>query len=62
MGIHELLEIDDTLRRMMHDRTSDQQLRTHALAQGMRPLREDGLHWLRDGQTTLEELLRVTRD
>ncbi len=62
MGIHELLEVDDTLRRMMHDRASDQNLREHALGIGMRPLRDDGLRWVREGQTTLEELLRATRD
>ncbi len=62
MGIYELLEIDDTLRRMTHERSSDQSLREQALANGMRALRDDGLRWVRAGETTLEELLRVTRD
>ncbi len=62
MGIYELLEVDDALRRMIHEHSADQALREHALRTGMRPLREDGLRWVRSGETTLEELLRVCRD
>jgi len=63
MGIYELLEIDDGLRRMVHEKTSDQALRDYALASGrFRPLRDDGLRWVASGETTLEELLRVTRE
>ena len=63
MGIYELLEVDDALRRMVHERVSDQALRDYALsARALRPLREDGLRWVASGDTTLEELLRVTRD
>ena len=63
MGIYELLEVDDTLRRMVHERAADQALRDYALSSGaFRPLRDDGLRWVASGDTTLEELLRVTRD
>jgi len=63
MGIYELLEIDDGLRRMVHEKTSDQALRDYALSTGrFRPLRDDGLRWVAGGETTLEELLRVTRE
>ncbi len=63
MGIYELLVIDDTLRRMLHERAADQALREYALSSGgLRPLRDDGLRWVASGDTTLEELLRVSRD
>ncbi|MFA6310311.1 MAG: type II secretion system ATPase GspE [Sterolibacterium sp.] len=63
MGVYELLEIDDGLRRMVHERAADQALRDYALASGkFRPLRDDGLRWVASGDTTLEELLRVTRE
>lgn len=62
MGIYELLEVDDALRRMIHAGSADQTLREHALSSGTRPLREDGLRWVLSGETTLEEILRVTRD
>ncbi|MGZ8211862.1 MAG: type II secretion system ATPase GspE [Burkholderiales bacterium] len=62
-GIYELLEITDPLRRMIHERVSDQAIREHARdVQRMRFLREDGLRWVAAGQTMLEEILRATRD
>jgi general secretion pathway protein E len=63
MGIYELLEVDDQLRRMIHERAADQALRDYALGSGaLRPLRDDGLRWVASGDTPLEELLRVTRE
>jgi len=63
MGIYELLEISDSLRRMIHERVSDQAIRDHARATaGVRSLREDGLRWVAGGDSTLDEILRVTRD
>lgn len=61
-GIFELLVVDDSLRSLIHDRASEERLREHARRRGMVSLREDGLRWVRDGVTSLEELLRVTRD
>ena len=59
-GIYEMLAVDDGLRRLIHDRASEQQLREYAVAQGMRPLRKDGWRWVVQGVTSLEELVRVT--
>jgi general secretion pathway protein E len=61
-GIYEMLLVDDALRSLIHDRASEQRLRDHALAHGMRPLREDGMRWVLQGATSLEEIVRVTRD
>ena len=61
-GIYELLSIDNDLRRLIHDRSSEQALRDHALASGMRSLRDDGLRIAGQGVTSLEEVVRVTRD
>lgn len=61
-GIYEMLLIDDALRELIHNRASEQQLREHALAHGMRPLREDGMRWVIQGVTSLEEIVRVTRE
>ncbi|AXK40576.1 type II secretion system protein GspE [Crenobacter cavernae] len=60
-GIYELLEIDDTLRRLIHDRAPEAELRAHAVKNGMKSLRDDGLRWVRSGETALEEVLRATR-
>ncbi|TAN54803.1 MAG: type II secretion system protein GspE [Betaproteobacteria bacterium] len=61
-GIYELLIIDDGLRRLIHDRAPEQALREHAVAQGMRSLRDDGMRWAARGVISLEEVVRVTRE
>ena len=61
-GIYELLTIDDDFRRLIHDRASEQALRGHAVARGMRSLRDDGMRWAGQGVIGLEEVVRVTRE
>jgi general secretion pathway protein E len=61
-GIYELLSIDDSLRTLIHDGASEGKLRDYARAHGMLTIRDDGLRWVRTGQTSLEEVLRVTRE
>lgn len=59
-GIYELLEVDDALRGLIHDRASDASLAQAARAGGMRTLREDAGRWLEAGITSPEEVLRAT--
>ena len=61
-GIYELLMVDDGMRHLIHDHASEQDLRHHALEHGMRGLRQDGMRLVANGITSLEELLRVTRE
>jgi len=61
-GIYELLNIDDAARRFIHTAGAEHELRAHAVAVGMRALRQDGLRWVRAGITSLEEVIRVTRE
>jgi general secretion pathway protein E len=60
-GIYELLTADEDMRRLVHDTAAERELRAHAVRQGMLRLREDGLRWVREGVTALDEVLRVTR-
>jgi general secretion pathway protein E len=61
-GIFELLKVDDRMRTLIHDRAAESGLRQHAVANGMSSLRDDGLRWVRDGKTSIEEVLRVSRE
>jgi general secretion pathway protein E len=61
-GIYELLSVDETLRRMIHDGAAEQDLRAYATEHGMVNMRQDGMRWVRAGDTALEEVLRVTRE
>jgi general secretion pathway protein E len=61
-GIYELLTVDDDLRRLVHDRASEQALRAHAVERGMKSLRDDAMRWAAAGVISLEEAIRVTRE
>lgn len=60
-GVYELLVMDDDMRELIHDGASEQQLESAARRQSPGIL-EDGWHKAAAGITTLEEVLRVTRD
>ena len=60
-GIYEVVEVDDTLRTMIHDGSSEQAMETHARRHGP-SIRQDGVRRVLAGETTLEEVLRVTRE
>lgn len=60
-GIYELIQIDETLRNMIHDGASESAMEHHA--RKTRPsIRQDGRRRILAGQTTIEEVLRVTRE
>lgn len=61
-GVFELLVTDDAIRAQIHSRTSEADIRSAARAAGMVLMREDGERLVRQGITSREELLRVTRD
>jgi general secretion pathway protein E len=61
-GVYELLRIDASMRRLIHDGAGELALRDAALAGGMRRLRDDGARLIAEGRTSLAELTRVTRD
>lgn len=61
-GVYELIVVDETLRRSIHDRAPEAVLRDAAIEAGATSLRADGARWLADGTTSLAELVRVTRD
>jgi len=60
-GIFELLVIDEELRTLIHDDASEQDITSHVRA-GTPGLHQDGLRRVLRGDTSLEEVLRVTRE
>jgi general secretion pathway protein E len=61
-GVYELLVVDDTIQGLIHGRAAEQELVKAATANGMRSMREDGERLVAEGITSLEEVVRVTRD
>ena len=60
LGIYEMLVMDDTLRDMVTRNMDVTQLRKVCRERGLRTLREDGFDKVRQGETTVDEVLRVT--
>ena len=60
-GIYELVVFDDVLRTLVHNGASEQELIRHARRLGP-GIRDDGRRKVLEGVTTLEEVLRVTRE
>ncbi|NOY64894.1 MAG: Flp pilus assembly complex ATPase component [Nitrospirae bacterium] len=61
IAIFELLIINDEIREMIMEKATTRELRQKAIEQGMRTLREDGLEKVKQGITTIDEVLRVTQ-
>lgn len=59
LAIHELMHVTEDIERLTVERASTDELAKVAIAQGMRPLRQDGLIKVSQGQTSIEEILRV---
>ena len=61
MGIYELLILNEQLRPLILNRAPSSTIAQRAMEFGMRTLRTDGWNKVRDGMTTIEEVLRVTQ-
>jgi general secretion pathway protein E len=61
-GIFETMLVSTAVRSLIVERVSGSEIRKVAAHEGMKSLREDGWRLVRSGRTTLEEVLRVTKD
>jgi general secretion pathway protein E len=61
-GVYELMRVDDKVQGLIHNRAAEQELIAAARAAGLRSMREDGERLVREGVTSAEEVVRVTRD
>ncbi|MBH0058939.1 type II secretion system ATPase GspE [Pseudoalteromonas sp. SWXJZ94C] len=60
-GIHELLVVDETIREMIHNGKGEQSVEKY-IRKKSPSIRQDGCSRVLVGKTTLEEVLRVTRE
>ncbi|MBP5531771.1 MAG: Flp pilus assembly complex ATPase component TadA, partial [Lentisphaeria bacterium] len=59
-ALTELMVINQELREMISDNVPANELAARAIEFGMRPLREDGLLAIFNGETTVDEVVRYT--
>jgi len=62
IGIFELLDIDDEMRRLIVTTADSTVLKAEAIRSGMRTLKEDGWNKVLAGITRPDEVLRVTQE
>jgi len=62
VGIFEMMNLDDEMRKLIMRNADASVLTEAARRRGMRNLREDGWIKIRDGVTTVDEVMRVTQE
>ena len=59
IALHEVMQVGETIERLSVERASNADITAAAKAEGMRPLRLDGMDKVLAGMTSLDEVLRV---
>ena len=59
LGLYEVMLVSEEIERLTVERVSSEEIRRSARRDGMVTLREDGLHKVQNGVTSIEEVLRV---
>lgn len=62
IGIFEVLEIDEDIKKMISQKATSEELERKAKEKGMSTMVEDGFFKAIQGLTSLEEILRVTKE
>ncbi len=62
VGIFEVLPISEKLSRMILEHSSSADIEKQAITEGMMTMKQDGYMKVLEGQTTIEEVLRVAQD
>lgn len=62
VGIYEVLEIDEDMAKKINERATADIIKQFARERGMTTMMEDGFIKAKQGTTTIEEILRVTKD
>ncbi|HSX14863.1 MAG TPA: GspE/PulE family protein [Candidatus Saccharimonadales bacterium] len=62
IGIYEVLEIDAIVQKMIVTRATSEDIQTAGIKAGMKTMQQDGFTKAVRGLTTIEEILRVTKE
>jgi type IV pilus assembly protein PilB len=60
VALYELLIVDNTIRRMIVEKQTSEDIQKYLTTRNFKSMRDDGLEKVRKGMTTLEEVLRIT--
>lgn len=59
MGIYEVMTVSETIERLTVEKATAEQIKSVAIQEGMKTLREDGFAKVKLGLTSIEEVMRV---
>jgi type IV pilus assembly protein PilB len=62
MGIFEILEVSKEIAKLITEKASSETIRQQAIKEGMLTLLEDGFAKAKNGITTIDEILRVSKE
>jgi len=60
-GIYEVVKVDESMRTMIHDGASEHDIERYARTKS-NGITDDGMRLVSEGMTTIEEVMRVTRE
>lgn len=60
VGVFEIMEVNDEIRDLISENGSTEELERAARNSGMRTLRENGIRYVLDGTTSVEEMLKAS--
>ena len=61
IGFFEILEVSKSIRKLIVDKADSDVIKKQAISEGMTTMLEDGLNKVKQGLTTMEEVIRVTK-
>jgi len=59
-GVYEIMSLSETIKENIHEHGQSNEIRKQAIKEGMHSLRLSGANKIANGQTTIDEVLRVT--
>jgi type IV pilus assembly protein PilB len=62
VGLYEVMLMKEEVKELVLSRASTTEIKKEAMRLGMKTLRQSGIHKIREGVTTIEEILRATMD
>jgi general secretion pathway protein E len=60
VGIFEFMQVSEEIRRLIASKVTADDIRAQAIREGMTPLEKSGMQLVRDGITTISEVMRAT--
>jgi type IV pilus assembly protein PilB len=62
VGLYEVMTMKEEVKELVLSRSSTSEIKKEAIRLGMKTLRQSGIHKVKKGLTTIEEVLRATMD